>query len=673
MKSLKRSGSYTHTQRTNATKVRELSCCEHLESRTMMSAFSWSASEVYLSELVNRARANPTAEAALLGVDLTQALTTSELAHLVPQEPLALNAALTRAARAHAQDMATRAFFSHVNPDGKDPTQRATDQGYSISAGENIAAGYSSIDAVHKAWLESLGHRKNVLSLFEDFDASFHYDEFGPGFFYPTTTAPYTSYFAQEFGYQGSTPNIYLLGVIYTDTDSNNFYGMGEGLVNVRIDIRAQGSATIVGTYTTDAAGNYQIALPAGSYSAVMTDLATGLGTVRDVTINDVNVKSDATAADLITALNASNVALPGAAANGSANTNDQLTVTTRDALGNVIVFRQNSSGAWTALNLTSITGSASSSGEVVSWNDAQDSASLAAAPTASGLFVFRLNPVSNIWTGRNLTTEIPGSAVITSELTVFVDVNGLAHVAGLTADGHIVTYDESTTAATTPWTYNNISVSSLQANGQETPQFVGGLVSYVTQWNGMNITGLDDSGAIQVVWWAPGMAAWRTDNLSVGTGAPALSGGLTAYLTSWGGINLAGIDTSGKLSVTWWVPSFGGTWVTTNLSDQFSGPALQASSVSSYVTPWGGLNVSGLDQSGKVVVYWWAPGLDNWNITPLTDAIAGAGLPSSQIRGVTSAAGTINLLGVNSAGHVIRYWWRPGLNWTSQDLTELT
>lgn len=673
MKPLNRSNPRPSSPRPARSDARRASRCEPLEPRTLLSAFSWSASEVYLAELVNRARANPQAEAILLGIDLTQALTSGELAHLVAQEPLALNPALTLAARLHAQDMATRGFFSHVNPDGKDPTQRAEDQGYSVSAGENIAAGYSSIDLVHKAWLESLGHRKNVLSLYEDFDASFHYDEFGPGFFYPTTTAPYTSYFTQEFGYQGDSPNIYLLGVAYDDTDANSFYGVGEGLGNVRIDVRAPGTGALVGTYTTDAAGNYQIALAPGSYTVVMTNLATGLGAVRDITILDVNVKSDATAADLVTPLNASNVAVPGAAANGSANGNDQLTVTTRDALGNIIVFRQSTTGAWSVLNLTSITGSASPTGEVVSWTDAQDGSSLAAAPSDIGLFLFRLNPVSKVWTARNLNTEVAGSAIITSELTVYTDIDGFAHIAGLTAQGHLVTFDESTTAATTPWSFNDISTTSLQANGQATPQFVGGLISYVTQWNGINIAGLDESGAIQVVWWSPGLASWRTDNLSAGTGAPVISGGLTAYLTSWGGINLAGIDPNGKLSVTWWVPEFGGTWVTSNLSDQFSGPALQPSSVSSYVTSWGGLNVTGLDNSGKVVVYWWAPGLDQWAVTPLSDTISGAGLPSSQIRGVTSGAGTINLLGVNSAGHVLRYWWRPGLTWAAEDLTDLT
>ncbi len=668
-----RFNSLSRTRLSSKGQVRERFISEQLEPRTLLSGFSWTASEVYLAELVNRARADPAAEAALLGVDLTQALTPGELARLGPQEPLALNALLTQAARLHAQDMANRSFFSHVNPDGKDPTQRAVDQGYSLSAGENIAAGYSSIDLVHKAWLESLGHRKNVLSLYEDFDATFHYDEFGPGLFYPTAAAPYTSYFVEEFGYQGTSPNIYLLGVVYDDADSNLFYGVGEGVGNVRIDVRVQGSSTVVGTYTTDAAGNYQIALAPGNYTVVMTNLANGLGTVRDVTIADENVKADATLDDLATPLNLSTVAIPSAAANGSTNPTDQLTVVSHDALGNAIAFRQSTTGVWSVINLTSITASASPSGEVVTWNDAQDGSSFAAAPSASGLLLFRLNPKTNVWTVRNLSNEIAGSAKITSELTVFIDINGFAHIAGLIANGDLVTYDESTTAPTTPWTFNDISVSSLAVNGQTTPQFVGGLVSYVTQWNGLNIAGLDGSGAIQSVWWAPGMTSWRTDNLSAVTAAPALSGGLTAYLTGWGGINLAGIDGSNKLTVTWWVPGFGGNWVTNNLSDAFNGPALQASSISSYVTPWGGLNVAGLDQSGKVVLYWWAPGLDQWAVTPISDFIAGAELPSGQIRGVTSAAGTISLLGVNAGGHVIRYWWKPGASWVAEDLTALT
>src|SRR5688572_27029279 len=143
---------------------------ECLEPR-MLLAFSWSAEEVYLSELVNRARANPFAEQTRLNqmdgptIDLTAGLTQGEIARLVPSEPLALNEFLTLASRAHALDMAERDFFDHVNPDGEDPTDRAQAAGYDGAAGENIAAGQETIDQAHREWVESVGHRRNIFSL----------------------------------------------------------------------------------------------------------------------------------------------------------------------------------------------------------------------------------------------------------------------------------------------------------------------------------------------------------------------------------------------------------------------------------------------------------------------------------------------------------------------------
>src|SRR5262249_9388071 len=154
---------------------------EPLEARALLSGFTWTPQEVYLLELVNRARYNPYAEGLRLGLDLTVGLTAGEMARLGPAEPLALDPSLTLAARAHAQDMATRGFFAHINPDGLDPTGRAVMQGYPGQAGENIAAGYADTDAAHNAWLDSVTHRKNDLSLHEDFDDTFHYVDFGPG------------------------------------------------------------------------------------------------------------------------------------------------------------------------------------------------------------------------------------------------------------------------------------------------------------------------------------------------------------------------------------------------------------------------------------------------------------------------------------------------------------
>jgi uncharacterized protein YkwD len=79
--------------------------------------------------------------------------------------PLTLDSRLTAAAQGHSTDMATRNFFSHTGSDGSSPWTRITRAGYRFSyAGENIAAGYATVDAVMKGWLASAGHCANIMS-----------------------------------------------------------------------------------------------------------------------------------------------------------------------------------------------------------------------------------------------------------------------------------------------------------------------------------------------------------------------------------------------------------------------------------------------------------------------------------------------------------------------------
>lgn len=70
---------------------------------------------------------------------------------------------LTTVARNHSQDMNNRNFFAHDNPDGLSPFDRMSNAGITYSsAGENIARGYSTADAVLTGWLNSSGHRRNI-------------------------------------------------------------------------------------------------------------------------------------------------------------------------------------------------------------------------------------------------------------------------------------------------------------------------------------------------------------------------------------------------------------------------------------------------------------------------------------------------------------------------------
>lgn len=71
--------------------------------------------------------------------------------------------ALAAVARAHSADMRDRGFFSHVNPEGLDPFARARAAGVGNARAENIAYGQPDAAAVMTAWMNSSGHRRNIL------------------------------------------------------------------------------------------------------------------------------------------------------------------------------------------------------------------------------------------------------------------------------------------------------------------------------------------------------------------------------------------------------------------------------------------------------------------------------------------------------------------------------
>jgi uncharacterized protein YkwD len=72
---------------------------------------------------------------------------------------------LTTAARAHSADMAARDYFSHTTPEGVAFSARITNAGYRwSSAGENIAKGQRTPQEVMTAWMNSEGHRANILN-----------------------------------------------------------------------------------------------------------------------------------------------------------------------------------------------------------------------------------------------------------------------------------------------------------------------------------------------------------------------------------------------------------------------------------------------------------------------------------------------------------------------------
>jgi len=104
-------------------------------------------------------------------------------------KPLTVTSPLTTLAQGFSDEMAARGFFDHTDPDGNDPWDRAAKLGITNLGGENIAMGQPDAQAVMDAWMNSPGHRANILNCrFTTLGVGVHFGTGGP-------------WWTQDFGY----------------------------------------------------------------------------------------------------------------------------------------------------------------------------------------------------------------------------------------------------------------------------------------------------------------------------------------------------------------------------------------------------------------------------------------------------------------------------------------
>jgi uncharacterized protein YkwD len=104
--------------------------------------------------------------------------------------PVTYNRRLSRAAYQHSADMAYNGYFSHYTRGGTGPGTRVWNAGYRWNAyGENIAWGQRSAGDVMTDWMNSPGHRRNILNC--------RYRNVGIGLAYNSRGIPY---WTQDFG-----------------------------------------------------------------------------------------------------------------------------------------------------------------------------------------------------------------------------------------------------------------------------------------------------------------------------------------------------------------------------------------------------------------------------------------------------------------------------------------
>ena len=277
---------------------------ELLESRCLLSAVYPTDVEQYVVELVNRARANPAAEAAKYGIALNEGLPAGTITDAARQ-PLAVNPFLVDSAREHSQWMIEHETFSHTGVNGSDPGDRMAAAGYTFDApwswAENIALrSYKTgsphtdvYDAIERdlfvdIGIDDRGHRVNLLSA--------RNNEIGVG----AASGAYSYYKAamltQDMASAGDST--FLTGVIYTDTVSKDkFYTPGEGLGDVTVTATRVADGATFSTRSWSA-GGYSLKLAAGTYKVTASGGKLGQTiTLDSVTIGQDNVKRDFTPA----------------------------------------------------------------------------------------------------------------------------------------------------------------------------------------------------------------------------------------------------------------------------------------------------------------------------------------------------------------------------------------
>ena len=287
------------------------SAIEVLEDRCLLAASAFTPEEQLLLELVNRSRANPTAEAARQGIALNQGLTPGTIS-TDSKPPLANHNVLGAVADGHTNDMLTRGFFAHDSPAPGSTTavQRVTQSGYPwTNTGENLAIQtYFTLDRsvvtnqMHDVLFKSVsGHRQALLNdVYFEVGIGIEFGRFtdvnnafgnGAGTVYSVGLA------TEVFGTQGSGP--FIVGVVFTDAidDSvadDNFFTIGEqagggGTVTATNVATGQSYSETIGT-----AGGYSINVPAGTYYVVASE--GGLAarySVSNVVVGSTNVKVD--------------------------------------------------------------------------------------------------------------------------------------------------------------------------------------------------------------------------------------------------------------------------------------------------------------------------------------------------------------------------------------------
>lgn len=275
---------------------------EKLEQRSLFAAVFPTANEQLVVELINRARANPAAEAQRLSIDLNEGLPAGTIS-TAPKQPLAIGLFETDAARKHSQWMVDNDVFSHTGAGESSPHGRLQAAGVDFdppySSGENIGyraqkpavpnqtttAAQVHDDLFIDKGIFDRGHRVNLLTA--------SHKMIGAGIVSGEFDTFNAVMLTTDFTASGDDQHL-LTGVVYSETvTKDNFYTPGEGMNNVTINATRVGDGLTRSTQSFSS-GGYTLALQPGKWIVSATGGGFGTTVMRaHVVMGEDNVKLD--------------------------------------------------------------------------------------------------------------------------------------------------------------------------------------------------------------------------------------------------------------------------------------------------------------------------------------------------------------------------------------------
>ncbi len=282
------------------------------------------------------------------------------------------------------------------------------------------------------------------------------------------------------------------------------------------------------------------------------------------------------------------------------------------------------------------------------------------------------------LWEERPIQlTDINGEAYSSRldpsrDMTVLVRPDKMCILAFREEAGNVMLVGQLQNTIHNPFSFTYVFnlAQELTLKNNVLPAFVGNISAFVSPWGSHNITGVDENGHVWTLWTSPEFVGWQSTDLTAWIGAEPFAGNVSSFITSWNAFNMTGLDNSGRLVTLWWAPELGaGNWEVSAI-----GEGQTAWDTSVAIDSWfnqseQSLNFVGTNESGRVTVYTWSTTNQTWRAEyPENDATA---QPVHRFAPDRYSQKHSRLVGINDDNHVI-WAYRDPSAWISYDLLML-